>query len=122
MHEAGMNYSNLRAENILVKFSSDGLRIDRIKLINFGYVIMLNQHDQVIVPEQVDHYPTDYLHTLIEAVMSRTPSQESSQGSTGNQDQTASISEIRTPLTSPFDVHSLGILLLEIISGSKKPV
>ena len=51
IHEMGMNYGNLRSENILLKFSLDGSRIESIKFINFGYVLFIGEHESHIVPE-----------------------------------------------------------------------
>lgn len=68
LHEQGINYGNLRSENILIKFAPNGKKIESLKLINFGHIQTLGQLDQLTIPEQVDHYPTDYLLDVIEVI------------------------------------------------------
>lgn len=45
VREMGINYGNLRAENVLIKFARDGKRIESIKLINFGCVLVLGEEE-----------------------------------------------------------------------------
>lgn len=63
-----MNYGNLKAENILIKIAQNGKRIESIKLINFGYVLVLGEEEQIIVPEKIDHCPQEFLHMVAETV------------------------------------------------------
>lgn len=56
-----LNYSNLRAENVILMMSEDGQNIDGIKLINYGQILRLGQSEQLILPEQADHLPIQEL-------------------------------------------------------------
>lgn len=51
LHELGINYGNLRAENILVKFGAGNKKIESIKLINFGHTMTLNASDLLTIAE-----------------------------------------------------------------------
>lgn len=76
---------------------------------------MLDQSDQIILPEQIDHYPPNYLNIIIEAIKGKTPSVLSQ--SSNQSGFPSNTYELRMPLTQPIDMYSLGILLMEIITG-----
>ena len=45
VREMGLNYGNLKAENVLIKIAQNGKRIESIKLINFGYVHTIGEEE-----------------------------------------------------------------------------
>lgn len=102
-----MIYGNITAENVLIKFDKDQKKIEQIKFINFGAVIKLENATQMLIPDQVDHFPPDVLRHFMEMHKFSRQSSEAS---------AATDSKFRTSYAS-FDIFSLGILILQIVVG-----
>lgn len=106
----GLNYGNLRAENIILSMSDDGQSIESLKLINFGFAQQVGQPNQSVIPEQVDHLPPEELQRLSEILDNQVANEQSNAGQ--NQQQA-----LLNTLNTNYDVFSLGILILQVIIG-----
>lgn len=59
-----MVYGNVRAENILIRFDKEQMNIENVKFINFGSFVALENANQMVIPDEVDHMPPDVLSLL----------------------------------------------------------
>lgn len=52
-------YGNLRTENIIIKINPKKKVIENTKFINFGCLVDIEQADNILIPDQIDHLPPD---------------------------------------------------------------
>jgi len=108
----GYIYANLRPENIMIQFDEQKRKIINVKFINFGPTTRLEDAGDMLIPEQVDHFPPELLQHFqgCRRFCQDAPDQQSSVA-----DGNANIQFMRSCAT--FDVFSIGAILLQIICG-----
>ena len=111
IEELGLNYGNLRAENMVVVMREDGQEIEGVRFINFGHTqeIGSSSAEHLIVPEDIDHLAPEELCRLRELLgVWEEGRKESGDDPSLSPDNN---------LQASYDVFSLGILLLQIVVG-----
>lgn len=57
----GALYGNLRAENTLLKLDEEMTKIEYVKFLGFGSLVAIEDSEEIIVPDQIEHLPPDLL-------------------------------------------------------------
>lgn len=60
----GAMYGNLRPENIMIKLNPQETKIEVIKFISFRYMCDIEDADNIVIPDQIEHLPPDMLSHL----------------------------------------------------------
>lgn len=112
LREIDMVYGNLRPENILIKFDRFKSRIESIKLLDFGSTTDFESIHQMIMPARIDHIPPEILRQLNNINHFNSDSSKEIQS---DEDLENSKEQVRAHQS--YDVFSLGMLLLNVITG-----
>lgn len=98
---------------MMVQFDARRQNIDNLKFINFGSTVKMENAANIIMPEQIDHFPPELLSHYID--MKRFCVDGNNADLTRLKDKEFNIQFIQS--CASFDVFSLGVCILQIVTG-----
>lgn len=115
MEEAGAIYGNLRAESILIKFDHRRTCIEEIKYLNFYQVIEIEDAANMIIPDQIEHLPPEFLTQLRKLDKFRSSNKLDVTGANTSTNNELDVKFLQASASA--DMFSLGVILLQIATG-----